>query len=182
MAPDSTREKATFAGGCFWCIEAVFNRLQGVESVVPGYCGGETDDPTYEEVCTGTTGHAEVIRITFDPDVIRFEELLEVFFSVHNPTTRDREGPDVGSQYRSAVFYHTEDQRDLTERVIERLEGSGAYEDAIVTEVEPASEFYEAEEYHHEYYEKNSRAPYCVVNITPKIEKLESEFQGKVKP
>lgn len=173
-------ETATFAGGCFWCIEAAFKELAGVTEVTSGYCGGTTENPTYEEVCSGTTGHAEAVRITFDPDVIGYDELLEVFFTVHDPTTLNRQGPDVGTQYRSAVFYHSEEQRELTESYIEGLEEEGVFEDPIVTEVAPLETFYEAEEYHQNYYENHPSQPYCVVNIDPKIEKVRDRFQGKL--
>ena len=167
-------EKATFAGGCFWCIEAPFKRVEGVESVTSGYIGGETPNPTYEEVCSGTTGHAEAVRVVYDPDVVTYRELLEVFFALHDPTTRDREGPDVGSQYRSAVFYHDDEQREAVEGYIDELEGD-VY-DGIVTEVSPADEFYEAEEYHQDYYESNPNQPYCRAHIPPKLEKVRERF------
>ncbi|MFP4189293.1 MAG: peptide-methionine (S)-S-oxide reductase MsrA [Halobacteriales archaeon] len=167
-------EKATFAGGCFWCIEAPFKRVEGVDSVTSGYIGGDTENPTYEEVCSGTTGHAEAVRVVYDPDVVTYRELLEVFFALHDPTTRDRQGPDIGSQYRSAVFYHDEEQREEVEAYIEELEGD-VY-DGIVTEVSPAEEFYEAEEYHQDYYEKNPNQPYCCAHIPPKLEKVRERF------
>jgi len=167
-------ETATLGGGCFWCIEAPLERIEGVESVVSGYAGGHVEDPTYEAVCSGSTGHAEVVRVEFDPDIVRFEELLEVFFTLHDPTTRDRQGPDVGSQYRSAVFYETETQRETVERVIEELEGD-AY-DGIVTEVAPLDTFYRAEEHHQDYYAKNPNQPYCAVQIPPKLKKVEERF------
>jgi peptide-methionine (S)-S-oxide reductase len=171
MAPT---ERATVAGGCFWCIEAVFERLRGVESVVSGYCGGHTDDPTYREVCSGTTGHAEAVQITYDPDVVSYEDLLAVFFAVHNPTTKDREGPDVGSQYRSAVFYHDDAQRETVEAFIADIDPE--YESDIVTEVAPLETFYEAEEKHQNYFETNPDQAYCRMNIPPKIEKLQTTF------
>ena len=167
-------EKATFAGGCFWCIEAPFKRVEGVESVTSGYIGGETENPTYEEVCSGTTGHAEAVRVVYDPEVVTYRELLEVFFALHDPTTRDREGPDVGSQYRSAVFYHDDEQREAVEEYIKELKGD-VY-DGIVTEVSPAEEFYEAEEYHQDYYESNPNQPYCRAHIPPKLEKVRERF------
>ncbi len=173
--------KATLAGGCFWCVEAPFKRVRGVESVTSGYIGGDKPDPTYEEVCSGTTGHAEAVRVTYDPDVVSYRELLEVLFAVHNPTTRNRQGPDVGSQYRSAVFYHDEEQRKEVEAYIKELEQEGIY-DGVVTEVSPAEEheFYEAEEYHQDYYEKNPRQPYCATRIPPKLEKVKEKFEGLV--
>ncbi|MFB6159913.1 MAG: peptide-methionine (S)-S-oxide reductase MsrA [Haloferacaceae archaeon] len=167
-------ETATLGGGCFWCVEAPLQRLRGVESVVSGYAGGDVADPTYEEVCSGTTGHAEVVQVTFDPDVLAFEELLEVFFAVHDPTTADRQGPDVGSQYRSAVFYHDETQRETVEAVVDRLEGE-VY-DGIVTEVAPLEAFYPAEEYHQNYFEKNPAQPYCRMHIPPKLSKVRERF------
>ncbi|MDY7082905.1 MAG: peptide-methionine (S)-S-oxide reductase MsrA, partial [Halobacteria archaeon] len=148
-----TTEKATFAGGCFWCIEAAFKEVEGVESAVPGYAGGDTENPTYQEVCSGTTGHAEVVQVTYDPDTVSYDELLEIFFTIHNPTTRNRQEPDVGSQYRSAVYYHDDEQRQKVEDCIEELEDEGVYE-GIVTEVEPLEEFYMAEKYHQDYFEK----------------------------
>ena len=149
-------------------------RIDGVESVVSGYAGGHVEDPSYEEVCSGTTGHAEVVRVEFDPEVVRFEEFLSVFFAIHDPTTEDRQGPDVGSQYRSAVFYESEDQRETVEDVIAELEGD-VY-DGIVTEVAPLSEFYRAEEHHQDYYAKNPNQPYCSVQIPPKLKKVEERF------
>lgn len=180
MSGTEGTETATFAGGCFWCIEAVVSRIEGVERVVPGYCGGTTEDPTYEEVCSGTTGHAEVVEIEYDPSVIGFGELLEVFFAVHDPTSLNRQGPDVGTQYRSAVFYHDDSQREQVEAYIAELEADGVYDRPIVTEVAPREEFWEAEEYHWEYYEKNPEAAYCRVNITPKVEKVKDRFKDRV--
>jgi len=174
------RAQATFGGGCFWCIEAPMQELRGVESVVSGYAGGHVDDPTYEQVCNGTTGHAEVVQVTYDPDEISYRDLLEVFFALHDPTTKDRQGPDVGSQYRSAVFHHDEDQRATAEAIVEELEGT-AY-DGIVTEIEPLETFYRAEEYHQNYYEKNPNQPYCAVQIPPKLEKVREKFADRVVP
>ena len=170
-------EKATFAGGCFWCVEAPYKRVEGVESVTSGYIGGDTEDPTYEEVCSGTTGHAEAVRIVYDPDIVSYRELLEILFAIHDPTTLNREGPDVGSQYRSAVFYHDEEQRETVKSYIEELKDEGVY-DGIVTEVSPADdyEFYEAEEYHQDYFEKNPNQPYCATRIPPKLEKVKEKF------
>jgi peptide-methionine (S)-S-oxide reductase len=174
-------ELATLGGGCFWCIEAPMKELVGVESVTSGYAGGHVENPTYEQVCEGTTGHAEVVQVAFDPDRITFEELLEVFFAIHDPTTEDRQGPDVGSQYRSAVFYHTAEQRETVERLVAEMNESGVYDDDIVTEVAPLDTFYEAEEYHQDYYEKNPDKPYCAVQIPPKLEKVREKFAGKVR-
>ncbi|MFB6304057.1 MAG: peptide-methionine (S)-S-oxide reductase MsrA [Haloferacaceae archaeon] len=168
-------ERATLGGGCFWCIEAPMKRLRGVEAVVSGYAGGDAPDPTYEEVCSGRTGHAEVVQVEFDPDVLPYENLLEVFFAIHDPTTADRQGPDVGSQYRSAVYYHDERQRETVERVIDRLEREGVY-DGIVTEVAPLDAFYRAEEYHQDYFEKNPNKPYCRMQIPPKLDKVREKF------
>jgi peptide-methionine (S)-S-oxide reductase len=167
-------EYATLGGGCFWCVEAPLERMRGVHAVVSGYAGGSVEDPTYEQVCAGTTGHAEVVRVEFDPDVVGYEDLLEVFFAIHDPTTENRQGPDVGSQYRSAVFYETEAQREAAERVIDRLEGD-VY-DGIVTEVAPLETFYRAEEYHQDYFAKNPNQPYCSTYIPPKLEKVEERF------
>jgi peptide-methionine (S)-S-oxide reductase len=171
--------KATLAGGCFWCIEAAFDRVKGVEQTVSGYCGGHTEDPGYRAVCSGTTGHAEAVQITYDPDVVSYRELLEVFFEIHDPTTEDREGPDVGSQYRSAVFYHGESQRETVEAYVEELESSGTY-DGIVTEIERLERFYRAEEKHQNYYENNPNQPYCRAQIPPKLEKVESKHADKL--
>lgn len=170
---------ATFAGGCFWCIEAVFERVRGVQDVVSGYCGGRTANPSYREVCTRNTGHAEAVQVTYDPDEVGYDDLLEVFFSVHDPTTKDREGPDVGSQYRSAVFYHDDEQRQAVEAYIESLEANGDY-DGIVTEVSRLDTFYRAEEKHQSYYEKNPGQPYCRAQIPPKLKKLEARHGEKV--
>lgn len=171
--------KATLAGGCFWCIEAAFDRVRGVEKTVSGYCGGHTENPTYRQVCNGTTGHAEAVQITYDPDAVSYRELLEVFFDIHDPTTEDREGPDVGSQYRSAVFYHDEQQRETAEDYIEELEESGQYRN-IVTEVSPLETFYRAEENHQNYFEKNPDKPYCRMQIPPKLKKIEEKHRDKL--
>jgi len=174
-------EKATFAGGCFWCTEAVFRRLKGVSSVVPGYTGGTKENPTYQEVCTGTTGHAEAVEIAFDPSVIAYKTLLEIFFHLHDPTSRNQQGNDVGPQYRSAVFTHSEEQRDTVKALISKLDSTRAFSRPIVTEVTPVGPFYPAEEHHKEYYEKNSYQPYCQYVIDPKISKLLSEYGSNVK-
>ncbi|MFB6154400.1 MAG: peptide-methionine (S)-S-oxide reductase MsrA [Haloferacaceae archaeon] len=168
------KENATLAGGCFWCVEAVFEELKGVESVTSGYAGGHVENPTYEEVCTGETGHAEVVQVEYDPDVVSYEQLLDVFFLVHDPTQLNRQGPDVGTQYRSAIFYHDDGQREVAERLIAELEEADAYDDPIVTEVEPLEAFYEAAEYHQNYFEKNPDQAYCSMHIPPKIDKLRS--------
>jgi peptide-methionine (S)-S-oxide reductase len=174
-------ERATLAGGCFWCIEAAVKELDGVLSATSGYAGGHVEDPTYEAVCREETGHAEVVQVAFDPDRIGYEELLEVFFTVHDPTTLNRQGPDVGSQYRSAVFYHDDRQRELTEAFIDELERQEVYDDPIVTEVEPLEAFYEAEAYHQDYYEKNPAQGYCQINVKPKIAKVREQFAEKVR-
>jgi len=173
-------ELATFGGGCFWCIEAVFEELDGVASVTSGYAGGDVEDPTYQAVCSGRTGHAEVVQVEYDPDVVSYRELLEVFFAVHDPTTVDREGPDVGSQYRSAVYYHGDEQRAVVEAYVDELESAGVYDDPIVTEVAPLDAFYPAEEYHQDYFAKNPNQPYCAIQIPPKLEKVREKFADRL--
>ena len=168
-------EMATLAGGCFWCLEAVYEQVRGVEKVVSGYTGGTVERPTYRQVCTGTTGHAEAVRLTYDPDVVSFAELVELFFAIHDPTTLNRQGPDVGPQYRSAVFYHSEEQRETAEGVIAELTARGVWPAPIVTEVVPLTDFYAAEEYHQEYFRRNPGQPYCQVIIAPKVAKFRSE-------
>jgi len=173
----SRTERATLAGGCFWCTEAAFKELDGVESVTSGYAGGHVEDPTYEAVCSGDTGHAEVVLVEYDPEALTYEDVLQVFFTVHDPTQLNRQGPDVGTQYRSAIFAHDDDQRATAETFIERLEAEGAYDDGeIVTEVEPLDEFYEAEEYHQDYYEKNPNDQYCSIQAEPKVKKVREQF------
>jgi peptide-methionine (S)-S-oxide reductase len=167
-------ETATVAGGCFWCTEAVFKQLAGVEAVTSGYAGGHVEDPSYEAVCRGETGHAECVQVEYDPDVLSYGDVLTVFFATHNPTTKDREGPDVGSQYRSAVFYHDDEQRETAESFVADLQSE--YEDDIVTEIEPLETFYPAEEYHQDYFEKNPNDAYCSVNAAPKVEKVRQKF------
>lgn len=173
-------ETATLAGGCFWCLEAVFNCVKGVESIVPGYTGGVTESPTYEQVCSGKTGHAEAVQITYDPSVITFRELLEIFFTVHDPTTLNRQGADVGTQYRSAIFYHDRRQKDIAEKVIRELERSAAFDAPIVTAIAPLVAFYPAEEYHRDYYRRNTGQPYCRAVISPKVASLRRRWAGKV--
>ena len=173
-------EIAVFAGGCFWCTEAVFKMLKGVLDVRPGYTGGTVENPTYEEVCRGNTGHAEVIRIEYDPTKIRYEDLLTVFFASHDPSTLNRQGSDVGNQYRSAVFYTTQEQKQTAEKVIREIDSS-AKGDPVVTEVVPLTTFYEAEDYHRDYYERNKDAPYCRVIINPKVEKVQRKFAQLLK-
>jgi len=167
---------ATLGGGCFWCLEAVFQRLEGVSRVTSGYAGGHTPDPDYYSVCSGRTGHAEVVQIEYDPERIGFESLLEVFFTIHDPTTRDRQGNDVGPQYRSIILWHDEQQRDIAQEVIARLDGSGAWPEPIVTEVAPLERFHPAESYHHDYYRQNSAQPYCQIVIAPKLRKARERF------
>ena len=174
-------EKATFGSGCFWCTEAVFQRLKGVNEVISGYSGGKIKNPTYREVCTGRTGHAEVVQVTYDPNIVSYEELLEVFWKTHDPTTLNRQGNDVGPQYRSVVFYHNNNQKELAEHYKKELEKSGIFRDPIVTEISPLENFYEAEAYHQEYYNTNPGQPYCSYVITPKLEKFEKVFKEKLK-
>lgn len=176
-----SRETATLAGGCFWCLEAVFGQLQGVEKVVSGYAGGSTPHPTYKQVCTGTTGHAEVVQITFDPAVLPYRELLEMFFAFHDPTTLNRQGHDVGSQYRSAIFVHSPEQRAVADEVITGLTGERAFDAPIVTEVAPLAVFYAAEGYHQGYYRANPDQPYCNATITPKMAKLRAKYAARLK-
>ena len=178
---DSDKEIATLAGGCFWCLEAVFDDLKGVQSVESGYMGGATAKPSYEKVCSGQTGHAEVVRITFDPKLVTFGEILEVFFVIHDPTTLNRQGNDVGSQYRSAIFYHSAEQKAAAERVIADLGSGKVYEDPIVTEVVPASTFYIAEDYHQEYFRRNPAQSYCAFVVRPKVAKFRKHFLEKLK-
>ena len=173
-------ELATLAGGCFWCTEAVFKRLKGVEAVIPGYTGGATLAPTYEQVCSGRTGHAEAVQIHFDPEVISFEALLHVFFKLHDPTTLNRQGGDVGTQYRSAVFYHNPEQKDVAERLKREVNESRVYSKPVVTEVTAIGDFYPAEDYHLDFYDQNRAYPYCRVIIDPKIEKLFREFSESI--
>lgn len=173
---------ATVAGGCFWCLEAVFERLEGVSRVVSGYTGGSVENPSYHEVCSGTTGHAEALQITFDPAVISYEDLLEIFFAFHDPTTLNRQGPDQGTQYRSAVFYHDANQKAGALRVMERLTNAGVFERPIVTELAPLRRFFPAEAYHQEYYRRNPAQAYCQAWIAPKVAKLRSKFANRLKP
>jgi len=181
IIPPPGREVATLAGGCFWCLEAVFDDLRGVERVESGYSGGAGPHPTYRQVCTGATGHAEVVQITFDPRVLSFKDLLEVFFAVHDPTTLNQQGSDVGTQYRSAIFYHTAEQRATAEQVIKELEATRVWPAPIVTEVAPFTAFYQAEDYHQEYFRLNGRQPYCRAVIAPKVAKFRKRFGEKLK-
>src|SRR5436309_8156471 len=172
---------ATLAGGCFWCLEAVFEQLRGVKKVTSGYSGGHVPNPSYEAVCTGTTGHAEVVQVSFDPDKISYRDLLGVFFTLHDPTTLDRQGGDVGTQYRSAIFYHDDEQRRTAEEVVGELEAEHVFDDSIVTRIEPLKAFYPAEEYHREYYRRNPNQPYCRAVIAPDGAKLRSKEPEKPK-
>jgi peptide-methionine (S)-S-oxide reductase len=181
-APAADAELATFGSGCFWCTEAVFQQLEGVRKVESGYSGGRVKDPTYRQVCTGETGHAEVVQVTFDPKVISYPELLEVFWRSHDPTTKDRQGHDTGPQYRSVIFYHSERQKELAERYKQKIDAAGVFARPVVTEIEPFTAFYPAEEEHRNYYAENPDAGYCRVVIGPKVEKLRKVFREKLKP
>ncbi|MFC5534283.1 peptide-methionine (S)-S-oxide reductase MsrA [Rhodocytophaga aerolata] len=176
-----TPQLATFGAGCFWCVEAIFQQLDGVQKVASGYSGGQVDNPTYKQVCSGTTGHAEVIQITYDPAKISFEELLEAFWSSHDPTTLNRQGADIGTQYRSVVFYHTEQQRNLAEAFKKQLNDEKAFGKPVVTEISPFTKFYVAEDYHQNYFNENGDAPYCRVVIAPKLDKFKKVFKDKLK-
>ena len=175
------KDVATLAGGCFWCLEAVYDELKGVESVESGYMGGKTENPSYEAVCSGQTGHAEVVQIGFDPKIVSFKEILEVFFVIHDPTTLDRQGNDLGTQYRSAIFYHSAEQKAAAEQVIANLNAGKIFGDPIVTEVASASKFYLAEDYHQEYFRRNPAQPYCAFIVRPKLAKFRKHFLEKLK-
>lgn len=181
MPENGRYEVATLGGGCFWCVEAVFKELKGVEKVESGYSGGHVEDPTYHAVCTGTTGHIEVVQVTFDPEVVSFRDILSVFFATHDPTTKDRQGADVGPQYRSAVLYHDEEQKKVAEELIAELEAKGVWDRPIVTEVVPFERFYVAEGYHQAYFENNPGQPYCQVIIAPKVAKFRKENVERLK-
>ena len=182
VAPaDARLEKATFGGGCFWCTEAVYQELKGVYKVVSGYSGGRKANPTYEEICTGLTGHAEVIQVEFNPTEISFVELLEVFWQTHDPTTLNRQGADVGTQYRSVIFFHNDQQKQLAEELKRKLDDAGAYSDPIVTEISPIEKFYPAEDYHQNYFALNGRQPYCRAVVAPKVDKVRKVFADKLK-
>jgi len=180
--PSRAREVATFGGGCFWCTETVFSELRGVEKVESGYAGGRTPNPSYEQVCSGSTGHAEVVQITYDPLIISYRDLLRVFFTVHDPTTLNRQGADVGTQYRSIVLYHNQAQKDSAEQVIKEIDHMKIWSKPLVTEVAPLSAFYKAEDYHQEYYKKNPSQGYCTVVIAPKVAKFRKKYQEMLKP
>lgn len=176
-----SKEVTTLGGGCFWCLEAVYDELRGVTDVVSGYAGGHVQNPTYEQVCNKTTGHAEVVQVTFDNEVISFEDILNVFFTIHDPTTLNRQGADVGPQYRSAIFYHSDEQRDIAQRKIEEVNAQGLWPNPIVTEVTAMDTFYAAEGYHQEYYARNPYAGYCQVVIAPKVAKFRKQFLERLK-
>lgn len=177
---ESNLKKATFGGGCFWCVEAVFERLKGVKSAVSGYAGGNVENPTYKQICTGTTGHAEVCQIEYDPSVITYKELLEVFFYTHDPTTLNRQGNDVGTQYRSVIFYHDDEQKQAAEEYIKELNAKGVWDNPIVTELSSLTKFYPAEGYHQDYYANNPNEGYCRVVINPKLKKFKARFKDKL--
>lgn len=177
----SGKDTVTLGAGCFWCIEAIFQQLKGVETVASGYSGGQRENPSYDQVCSGATGHAEVIQVTYDPAVISFVELLEVFWGVHDPTTLNRQGADIGTQYRSVVFYHNPEQQKLAEAYKEKLNRSGAFPNPVVTEISPMKTFYKAENYHQNYFNENGNQPYCSIVIRPKMEKFQKVFGDKMK-
>jgi peptide-methionine (S)-S-oxide reductase len=174
-------EVATLAGGCFWCLEAIYDDLKGIIDVVSGYSGGNFPNPSYEQVCSGKTGHAEVVQISFDPEQISFKEILNIFFSIHNPTTRNRQGADVGTQYRSAIFYHSQSQKEIAEQAIREIEEAGIWNLPIVTEVTPFSNFYPAEDYHQDYFANHPNQPYCQVVISPKVSKFRKQNLERLK-
>ncbi len=177
----NNREIAVLGGGCFWCIEAIYKRVKGVRNVAPGYAGGETESPTYSEVCSGKTGHAEVVRVEFDPSIISYEEILEIFWHVHDPTTLNRQGNDIGTQYRSIIFYANKEQKEQAETSLKAADASGMFSNLVVTRVEPLVDFYPAEDYHHDYFANNPNQPYCRAIISPKVQHFMSDFSGKLK-
>lgn len=181
LANSAQKETATFGNGCFWCTEAIFKNLKGVETVESGYSGGKIKNPTYREVCSGLTGHAEAIQITYDPSVISFDELLEVFWKTHDPTTLNRQGADVGTQYRSVIFYHSPAQKEAAEKYKAELNKENVFGKPVVTEITPFDAFYKAEDYHQDYYENNKNQPYCQMVIVPKLEKFRKVFKDKLK-
>lgn len=178
---NSNHQVATLAGGCFWCLEAVFDEVKGVVSVESGYAGGHMDNPSYRAVCTGTTGHAEVVQVTFDPNSVSYRDLLNVFFAIHDPTTLNRQGADVGTQYRSAIFYHTDEQKQIAEELIRELNARKIWDRPIVTEVAKLDKFFMAEEYHQEYFANNPYQPYCQAVVAPKVAKFRKHFLGMLK-
>ncbi len=173
---DDATEKATLGGGCFWCLEAVYNEVIGVKKVVSGYSGGEIEHPTYDRVCSGTTGHAEVVQIIYDPSVITYEEILTIFFHFHDPTTLNRQGADSGSQYRSVILYHNDQQKSVAQKVMKEVSSSGLWKNPLVTELAPLTTFYSAEDYHQDYFTRNPNQPYCVYVVAPKLEKFRKSF------
>lgn len=178
---DAKLEVATLGGGCFWCIEAVFQKLKGVEKVESGYMGGKTPNPTYRDICTGRTGHAEIVQVTFNPKVLSYSDLLDVFFAIHDPTTLNRQGPDAGTQYRSVIFFHSPEQKQTAEDRILALAAEDIFDSPIVTEVVPAKEYFKAEDYHQNYFQSNPGNPYCQVNVSPKLAKLRQKFADRMK-
>jgi peptide-methionine (S)-S-oxide reductase len=178
---NSNLQTATLAGGCFWCLEAVFDEVKGVQSVESGYAGGHMDNPSYKAVCTGMTGHAEVVRVTFDPDIVSYRDLLNVFFGIHDPTTLNRQGADVGTQYRSAIFYHDEEQKKIAEELIKDLEAQKIWDRPIVTTLEKMDKFYMAEDYHQEYFANNPYQPYCMAVVAPKVSKFRKHYMDMLK-
>jgi peptide-methionine (S)-S-oxide reductase len=180
MSEEKRIELATLGGGCFWCLEAVYQDLRGVEQVVSGYAGGSVENPSYEQVCSGATGHAEVVQVSFAPSIIGYRELLEVFFTIHDPTTLNRQGADVGTQYRSAIFFHTPEQERIAREVISAIETAGVWDSPIVTQVEPLSRFYPAEQYHQNYFRRNPNQPYCRLVVAPKVAKFRQKFLEKL--
>ncbi|MHA1952910.1 MAG: peptide-methionine (S)-S-oxide reductase MsrA [Candidatus Heimdallarchaeaceae archaeon] len=180
MIDNKNMEKITLGGGCFWCLEAVFADLKGVEKIESGYSGGQQDNPTYEQICTGSTGHAEVVQITFDPDLISFKDILDVFFDIHDPTTLNRQGNDIGTQYRSIIFYHNEEQRDIANALIRELEYSKIWGKPIVTEISPFVKFFKAEKYHQNYFKLNASQSYCKVIIEPKVAKFKEKYSTRL--
>jgi peptide-methionine (S)-S-oxide reductase len=177
----SPQSVATLGGGCFWCLEAAFEQVAGVKRVVSGYAGGRIPDPTYEQVCTGRTGHAEVVQITFDPAVISYRELLDIFFSIHDPTTPDRQGADAGPQYRSIILYHSDEQRRIAEATIRELDAAGLWPDPVITQVVPLTDFFPAEDYHQHYFQRNPHQPYCQFVVAPKVQKVRQKFSYRLK-
>jgi methionine-S-sulfoxide reductase len=181
MFGNNQKEIAILGGGCFWCMEAIFNEIKGVEKVIPGYSGGSLENPTYKEVSTGITGHVEVVQIHFKPAVISYKDILKIFFTIHDPTTINQQGADIGSQYRSVVFFHNNKQRVIAEKIISELNSAKVYNSQIITKVEPFTRFYVAEDYHIDYFNKHSNQPYCIAVILPKVVKLRKEFSNKLK-
>jgi peptide-methionine (S)-S-oxide reductase len=177
----ATQDTATLGGGCFWCIEAVYQEMQGVLSVESGYMGGRVDNPTYEQVCSGRSGHVEVTQLVFDPAIVSFRDILDVFFTIHDPTSLDRQGNDVGSQYRSAIFYHSAEQKREAESAIREIDAEGIWSKPIVTEVRPAEAFYRAEDYHQEYFRNNPNQPYCAYIVAPKVKKFREKFAARMR-